>query len=65
MRRWGYRPSLMEAIIALLLLACAWIVALPIMGIAGIVSPNPDEKVKGSLCLIAFAAILIIGVVMK
>ncbi len=59
---WRHRPSGTEAIIALLLMIFIWFLALPVLGIAGLASENPDEKAKGTLYLIIFAVILIIGI---
>lgn len=50
---WGYRrPSGGEALIALLIMLLINVIALPIMGIAGIMSEKEDEKVKGFFMLV-------------
>lgn len=50
---WGWRrPEPGEGLIALLLMLVINLLLLPVLGMAGIMSDNENEKVKGTIMLI-------------
>ncbi len=54
-----------NSIIAVLLLALAWIIILPISGLVDILSPNDDSKIIGSAKLVIGIGIWLILISVK